>query len=241
MITGIENVPTYDDAVAAAETEALPSQDMQGKDTFLKLLVAQMQHQDPLDPQKNEEFVAQLAQFSSLEQLMGVNESLGALYAATNSMNNASMTQLLGRTVMAYTDNFEYSGAGDQDIYFDINADVENLTVTITDESGRVVAREELGAMDSGEHSWTWDGTDVHGNPVGEGNYTIGVSAKTKAGEDVEVFTMIRGEVDGMSYETGAPVPSVNGTQVGIGDIVRLETTSSGEESAEDGDDEDAV
>jgi len=142
---------------------------------------------------------------------------------------------------MAYSDNFEYSGSGDQDIWFDLNSDVESLTVTITNENGKVISREELGAMDAGEHSWTWDGTDVHGNPVGEGTYQIRVQAKNNAGEEVEVFSMIRGEVDGMSYETGAPIPSVNGTQVDIGDILRLETSTDSGESTTDDDEEDAV
>jgi flagellar basal-body rod modification protein FlgD len=241
MISGIENVTSYAETVAAQEAEALPSQDMAGQDTFLKLLVAQMQNQDPLEPQSNEDFVAQLAQFSSLEQLMSVNTSLDSLYQATSSMNNASMTNLLGRTVLAYSEGFEYDGAGGKDVWLDVRGDAEQVTLTITDESGKVVRSEELGAMDVGEHSWDWDGTNVHGNMVGEGTYTMSVTAKNNSGEDVEVFTMLRGEVDGMSYATGVPIPSVEGTDVGIGDIIRLESGDTDADGEDDGDDEDAI
>jgi flagellar basal-body rod modification protein FlgD len=241
MISGIENVSTYADQVAAQEAEALPSQDMAGQDTFLKLLVAQMQNQDPLDPQSNEDFVAQLAQFSSLEQLMSVNTSLDSLYQATSSMNNASMTNLLGRTVLAYSEGFEYDGTGGKDIWFDVRGDAEQVTITITDEDGKVVRSEELGAMDTGEHSWDWDGTNVHGNMMGEGTYTMSVTATNNNGDEVEIFTMLRGEVDGMSYATGVPIPSVDGTDVGIGDIIRLESYQTDAEAEDDGDDEDAI
>jgi flagellar hook assembly protein FlgD len=95
--------------------------------------------------------------------------------------------------------------------------------------------------MDVGEHSWDWDGTNVHGNMVGEGTYTMSVTAKNNSGEDVEVFTMLRGEVDGMSYATGVPIPSVEGTDVGIGDIIRLESTDTDADAEDDGDDEDAI
>jgi flagellar basal-body rod modification protein FlgD len=241
MIEGIENVTSYADSQVASALEGMPSQDIGGQDTFLKLLVAQMQNQDPLDPQKNADFVAQLAQFASLEQLMTVNGSLESLYSATSSMNNATMTQLLGRTVVAYSDHFEYTGTGDQDIWLDVNGDAEQVTVTLTDESGTVVAHEELGAMDEGEHSWTWDGTDLHGNSVGEGTYSINVTAKGSTGEDIEIYSMIRGEVDGMSFETGVPVPSVNGTEVQIGDILRLEAVIPETDAEDDSADEDAV
>jgi len=226
MIGGIENVSTYAEAQAAEAAEKLPSGDLQGQDTFMKLLVAQMQHQDPLNPQSNEEFVAQLAQFSSLEQLMGVNDNLGNLYSATAAMNNASMTQLLGRTVIAYADQFEYSGTGDVELNFDATADTALTTITVMDEEGKVVAREELGAKDEGEHSWTWDGTDVHGNPVGEGTYTFKVTGQDSSGTEIAVHELIVGNVDEMSYVTGTPTPSIDGTTISIGDILRVETNS---------------
>ena len=65
-----------------------------GKDSFLKLLVAQMQNQDPLNPQSNEEFIAQLSQFTQVEQLMNMNQGFDSLYMAMNSINNNSMRHM---------------------------------------------------------------------------------------------------------------------------------------------------
>ena len=120
--------------------------------------MTQLQHQDPLDPQKNEEFVAQLAQFSSLEQLTNANDSLDSLYVAMASMNNASMTQLLGKEVLAYGDTVHYDGSGEMDLNYESAGDATSATLTVTDESGKVVWTQELGSLESGEGSVTPEG-----------------------------------------------------------------------------------
>ena len=227
MIGAIENVSTYADALAAAEADKLPTGDLQGQDVFMKLLVTQMQYQDPLNPQSNEEFVAQLAQFTSLEQLMGVNDTLKSLFTATSAMNSASMTQLLGRTVVAYSDTFEYSGSGDKELHFEAAGDIASATITIKDSEGKVVGRDDIGAFDAGESSWTWDGTNLHGNPAGEGTYTFSIEGKDSSGNEVAVHSLLTGVVDQMSYVTGSPSPSVDGVTFSIGHILRVETTSS--------------
>ncbi|MFT7521681.1 MAG: flagellar basal-body rod modification protein FlgD, partial [Kiritimatiellia bacterium] len=68
----------------------MKSDDVGNRDTFLKLLTTQMQNQDPTSPMDNEQFLSQLAQFSSLEQLMGMQSSLEAVYSGISAMNNTS-------------------------------------------------------------------------------------------------------------------------------------------------------
>lgn len=230
MIGGLENVSMYDPT--GNLNKAPEASGELGQDSFLKLLVAQMQHQDPLNPQGNEEFIAQLAQFTSLEQLMGVNTALGDLYAATTSMNNASMTQLLGRDVTAFSDEIPYSGDGPKDIHFQAASEVDRMTVTILDADGKVVAREELNGIASGEGSWRWDGKDIHGAPVPEGTYTVSINAADELGNPVTVQNLLKGTVNEMSYATGAPVPYVDGIEISISEILRVETGGSDEEES---------
>ncbi|MFT4977053.1 MAG: flagellar basal-body rod modification protein FlgD [Myxococcota bacterium] len=206
--------------------------DLMGQDTFLQLLTTQLQNQDPLNPQSNEEFVAQLAQFSSLEQLVGLNDSVDNLYLATASMNNASMTQLLGREVVAWSDEFHYDGEGSVEIGYEASADVSSAEITITDEDGSVVWSGPMGSLDEGEGSYSWDGTDQSGNTVGEGVYSFSITGQDSNGDDIEVVGQLAGEIDGMSYASGAPVPSISGVEIGLSDIIRVETV--GEED-EDG------
>jgi len=231
MIGGLENVSSYE-AHVAQETMGPTASGELGQDSFLKLLVAQMQHQDPLNPQGNEEFIAQLAQFTSLEQLMGVNASLGDLYAATTSMNNASMTQLLGRNVTAYSDTIPYDGEGYQDLYYTSPDEIERMTITVLDADGKVVARDELEGINKGENSWRWDGTDVHGVQAKEGQYTVSINAFDANGNPLEVRSLLKGTVNEMSYATGAPVPFVDGIEVSIGEILKVETQSDDDEAA---------
>lgn len=209
--------------VAGQAPPVAPSGDDLGKDAFLKLLTEQLQNQDPLDPMKNEEFVAQLAQFSSLEQLFGLQATMEAVYLGIASMNNASMANLLGTEVVASGDTIRVSGDGaPETLHFDALSSFDRATVTITDESGRVIDTFEVGAHEAGEFELTWDGTDQDGQPVDEGLVTFSIAATDAEGASVEVRTLITGIVDQMDYSTGSPRPSIDGVSVPLESIVRL-------------------
>ncbi|HCH64509.1 MAG: hypothetical protein CL927_20690 [Deltaproteobacteria bacterium] len=195
-----------------------------GQEAFLTLLVTQLQHQDPLEPQKNEEFVAQLAQFSSLEQLTSANTSLESLYMAMASMNNASMTQLLGQQVRAYGDTFSFDGESAVPLTIDASHQMEGATLTVMDETGRVVYTEELGPMEAGEAELSWDGSTISGGTADAGVYSFAVSPRGETPEDFELLTMVTGTIDGMSFETGTPVPSMGGAEIDLSDIIEVFT-----------------
>ena len=192
-----------------------------GRDTFLKLLTTQLQNQDPTEPMSNQEFVAQLAQFSQLESLQGMSGQLDSLYLVNASMNNAAMTNLLGRDVVARSDTFHHA-SGPEDIHFDASEATASTTITITNADGSVVFSEDVGARGAGEGTYTWDGKDQNGQLVPEGDYTFSISATDVNGDGVDVQTLIQGTIDEMSFATGSAAPSVEGVDIAIGDIVRL-------------------
>jgi flagellar basal-body rod modification protein FlgD len=216
--------------VTGQPTPAAPTQEPLGQETFLRLLTEQLQNQDPLDPMKNEDFVAQLAQFSSLEQLVGLQSTMEAVYLGIASMNNATMANLLGTEVVALGDTFRYDGAGDQVLHFDAAASFDSATVTITNSDGKVVDTIEIGGHGDGEFTVAWDGQDLDGQPLPEGEYTFTISATTAEGTSVEVDTLVVGIVDEMDYSTGMPQPSIDGVSVSLDSIVRL---TSGEPTEE--------
>ena len=193
-----------------------------GQDVFLRLLTTQLQNQDPTSPMSNEEFISQLAQFSQLEELQGLSDSLDALYLVDSSMNNAAMTNLLGRTVVARGDTFNYSGEGGSTIRYDAASTATTATLTITDESGTVVWSGDIGSLAEGEGSYVWDGTDVDGMPAEAGEYSFSITATDESGETVSVESLVQGEIDQMSFEEGVAAPTVDGIPVDLGDIVRL-------------------
>lgn len=215
-------IPTLASLYATPSTPSTAGSTALGQDAFLRLLTTQLQYQDPSDPVKNEDFVAQLAQFSSLEQLTTVNTQLEGVYAALAAMNNASMATLVGTDVVARGDTFAYDGGGEAALHFDAAADVANATVTVYDEDGNVVWSGDIGALDAGEGTWAWDGRDASGNAAPAGDYRFAISGTDAAGNPVEVEERIVGRVTEMDYSTGTPLPSVDGVEIGIADILSL-------------------
>lgn len=219
-INGVHSLQQYQEAQPQG-----PQNTELGKDAFMKLLVAQMQNQDPLNPQSNEEFIAQLSQFTQVEQLMGMNERMDALYMATASMNNASMTQLLGQTVTAYGNGFHHDGEGETVLHYDASGDVSAATLTVKNENGEVVWSGAVGPLSEGEGEITWNGKDMNGQAAPEGNYTFELSGQGNDGEKIDINELIVGMVDGMSYASGNPQPSISGIEFYLEDVIRVQVT----------------
>jgi flagellar basal-body rod modification protein FlgD len=217
----ISSLPTGSTSLASVASSATGSSEL-NKDTFLKLLTTQLQNQDPLNPMNNEEFVAQLAQFSSLEQLQGVNSQLENLNLVNTSMNNASMVNLMGQDVVAASDTFHYDGEGGTDLMYNASESFSSGSVVIRNEDGTVVDTIELSAGSAGEQTLSWDGTDQSGQALPEGNYTFSMTASNENGDAVAITTLIKGTIDEMAFENGVPQPSVNGVPVSVGNIIRL-------------------
>ncbi|MEN0061763.1 MAG: flagellar hook capping FlgD N-terminal domain-containing protein [Myxococcota bacterium] len=220
-------VPTVDAPSVPGLAPPEPSTDNAlGQDAFLKLLTEQLQRQDPLDPMKNEEFVAQLAQFSSLEQLFALQSTMESVYFGVASMNNATMASLLGTDVVASGNGVRLGAEGDATLHFDAANNFSQATVTIADETGRVVQTLDIGARDAGEFTLAWDGTGIDGSRALEGNYTFSISANNVEGESVAVSTLVVGTIDEMDYSTSQPMPSIQGVAVPLENIVRLQDGS---------------
>ena len=231
MTMSLSSISSY---TGTQTNEVANSTEDLGDEAFLRLLVTQMQYQDPLNPQENEEFVAQLAQFSQLEQLTNANSSLETLYRAIASMNNASMTQLLGQDVIAYGDTFQYDGEGDKTLHYESPSDVSNATLTITNESGSVVWSGDMGSLEAGEGEYVWDGSTISSGTADAGVYSFSIEGYDSDGDNVSVTELIHGEVDGMSFDSGTPVPSVDGVDIDLGDILEVMTASREDEESDD-------
>ncbi|MBX2800633.1 MAG: flagellar hook assembly protein FlgD [Myxococcales bacterium] len=216
-----EILPVIDTpAVTGQAQPEAPTGETLGRDAFLRLLTEQLQNQDPLDPMKNEEFVAQLAQFSSLEQLFGLQSTMEAVYLGIASMNNVSVASLLGTEVVAQGDQVFHDGEGSVTLHFEAQASFTTATVNVSDESGRVVKTLEIAGHDAGTFEIEWDGTDHDGQPLGEGIYSFAIEATDVEGEAVVVDTLLVGVIDQMDYSTGTPQPSINGVSVSL-DVIR--------------------
>jgi flagellar basal-body rod modification protein FlgD len=207
-------------------SDALGTNKAMGRDAFLKLLVAQLKNQDPLKPQDNSAFVAELAQFSSLEQSMGVNDRLDQMMLQNQGMQNSNVVNMVGsiatvRGSMVTTDG---SGVG-VPIAFELDRASDQTVVQISDASGRVVRTLDLGGRNAGISRIQWDGRSDDGIVQPKGTYAVSVRAADEDGGTVVVSQETTGTLTGVSFDKGYPVLHLsNGVSVPVSDLLRVES-----------------
>ncbi len=193
-----------------------------GKEDFLKLLVTQLQYQDPLNPMESTEFTAQLAQFSSLEQLTNVNENLEYIQLYQASINNAQAVDFIGKTIKTSGDTVSVTNGVSEDIDFELTSDAASVTVSVYDGSGTLVATIEAGDMTAGKQTVSWNAENQDGDVVADGDYTFEVAAIDAEGNTVEASTFTTATVTGVTFENGTTYLIAGGKKVAMGDVVEI-------------------
>lgn len=191
------------------------------KEAFLKLLVAQISHQDPLKPMEGTEFVTQLAQFSAVEQALEQSRRLEVLSAQMSGLANNAATDLVGKTVTLRGKAVSFDGVTATGSSVTLGGASESVKVTVRDANGKPVRTLDLGAKPAGALAVTWDGKDDAGQPVPAGSYTLDVQAKAKDGSAVSVSQDVQGVVTGVFFEKGYPeIVLDSGVRAPISDLV---------------------
>jgi len=191
-----------------------------GKTEFLQLLIEQLKHQDPLSPLQNQEFIAQLAQFTSLEQMQSLNDKIDASNVLAQSLNNSAAAQLIGRTVRANGDQVQLESGSSTEVGYFLPAEAAAVQINIYDDQGRVVRTIPSSDGAVGAHHVTWDGTDEAGTLLEPGTYTIGVTAKDADGQAVDALTVVTGKVDGVTFKNGSALLLVNGQELPLSSLL---------------------
>ena len=217
MLAGITPIPNSN-----SEGNSITSGASLGKNDFLKLLVAQLEHQDPLAPQEGQEFAAQLAQFSSLEQLTNINDNLEASQAFDLALSNSSMVNLIGKTVDAPGNNFQLGEGETETLSFSLAEDASEVTIDVFNSAGANVSTLTLGALSGGQKEFVWPGTDSSGAPLPAGTYSFGVTAEDASGNFVETGTFSAGVVTDIIFEKGETFAIVNGQKVSVNEISKV-------------------
>ncbi len=196
MSSYIESINQATTASTAKSTAKSKDETVMGKQDFLTLLVAQLQNQDPLNPDNPTEFTAQLAQFSSLEQLFTLNESMTNMAAATANSDRLSTLGTIGKEVAYNGSTFNFTGEPVEIGYqLDGPASSVNLSLQLNGTTVTTLQGKELG---EGNHYLTWDGLTKGGLPATSGKYTIVIEAKAATGETVAAAPLIKSEVTGV-------------------------------------------
>ncbi len=209
--------------LAGAPAASGTSKSALGKDDFLKLMIAQLQNQDPLQPVDNQAFVAQMAQFSSVEQLHNVNDQLGNLLLAQNAGNQMSFASMVGKDVLFNTDGVTLVPGQPAQVQATLADPADKVSALVTDASGKVVRTLPLGARQAGAVAVSWDGRDDNAQPLPAGDYKVTVSAYKASGAKVDVTERARGTVTGVKYQDGVAQLLVGGHAVALSDVVEID------------------
>jgi flagellar basal-body rod modification protein FlgD len=209
-----------------------PAKNDMDKDTFFRLLITQLQNQNPLNPMDGAEFTSQLAQFSQLEKLDSMNASLDYVQLYLASLNNAQAVDFIGKEIEANGDSVQLPEGGSASLSYELGDDAGSVTVNIYDQDKKLVRTVTVGSQSAGSQKLSWDGKDKEGNQLEAGNYTFEVSASDVNGEDVAVATYLKGVVTGVTFENGVTFLLLGEQKVALGDVIRVNNEEVVAESA---------
>ena len=174
-----------------------------GREEFLLLLTTQLSNQDPLNPMDGQEFAAQLAQFSSLEQLININDVLaqnGELNGLlAQSINSGVAAGLIGKEIEAVGNSFSLTKDEPATLHYELNGFATNVTVEILNEAGVVVRTLEFANQTEGNQTFEWDGKNDAGQAL-EGNHTFKINASDAEGERVAAQPLVRGIAERITF-----------------------------------------
>ena len=218
------SVVGIDAAGSSGSALSAPTSNILGKDDFLTLLVTQLQHQDPLNPQDSTEFTAQLAQFSSLEQLGNVNDNLEYLKLAMIAANNSEAVALIGKQIIAAGNTIQLDNGAAVACNFELAGGASAVAVNIYDANGNFMRTFEGGALSAGAHALEWDGKDSEGNSVPDGAYTFEVLAVDYNNQMVNATTFTTGNVSGIVFRNNLTYLVTGSQEISIGDVIKVST-----------------
>jgi flagellar basal-body rod modification protein FlgD len=193
-----------------------------GKNEFLQLLVTQLRNQDPMNPSDPKDFAAQLAQFSTVEQLLNIGEQLGALggndAVLIQTINAGTAMQLLGHSVVVEGDVLDVPPSGDLDVRFNVEGAGGTGEIIVRDDGGVEVARVPVSAAGGPQ---TVDLNALVGQ-LPAGRYTYQVEMKDADGQPVNVTKYARLHIDGVKYTPSGPVLSSGPVTIALGDVIEI-------------------
>lgn len=188
----------------STETTEDVDEDYLGRNSFLTMLVAQLQNQDPLNPMEGTDFATQLAQFSVLEQQIYTNNNLEAILDALGAQKETNLIDYIGKEVQGEANTITVADGVATSASYEL-ASQADAVVYIYDSDGNMVNSIYEGQKSAGTHTIDWDGRDFYGDLVGSGTYTFDVTALSTSGGYIAASTSVTGEVTGVTYKNGTP------------------------------------
>lgn len=225
MIDGITNTTSSNTTTSSTKEKTTL-----GKDDFMKLMITQLKYQDPMNPLDSSQYSAQLAQFSSLEQLTNLNDniqkSIDANYYLTQSINNTMTATLIGKDVKLSGDKLNYTGQANCSLGYKLPAEASSVKINIYNSDGSLVKTIESLPESTGEHKLSYDFTDNNGNKLAQGNYTFEIVAKGSNQENMTTEIYKTGTIDSVKFTDSGTKIIINSEEYNLSDILEITNTN---------------
>ncbi len=187
---------------------------------FLQLFVAQLQNQDPLSPLEPDQLTAELAQFSQLEQLTGVNDRLDKLATSTKEATSSTLLNLLGKKIAFDGGKLDVKDGKAPDVTYTVTTAANEVTATVRGADGTVVRVVDLGAQGTGQQTFSFDGKDAAGRTLAYGSYTLEIDATLPGQNAPSPLSLVtQATVDGVDLGSDPPAVLVGDQRVPIDQV----------------------
>lgn len=220
------SVTAIDSTGSATSTTVSSASDLGlDSDAFLQLFIAQLQYQDPLNPQDPTEMMGELAQMTMVEQSYNTTTALNNLLTA--QINNLALSSigLIGKDIIALGDQLNFDGANAVELSYQMPAATTATTLTIKNASGETIRTVDLGSQVAGNGTYQWDGKDGQGNVLTSGAYSFSISGIDAAGATQTATTFTTGRADGVTFAEGVAYITIGSVLVPFSDVMRVSTT----------------
>ncbi len=200
MVTAVQNNTATQSAATQTATQGLAD----NYTTFITLLTAQLQNQDPLNPTDSNQFVQQLVSFSGVEQQIRASDQLEKLVALQQGAATGTAVSYLGKTVTLDSPTTALKD-GAAEWNYSLGSAAGVTKITIKNASGTVVYSAN-GETAAGPHTFKWDGKTSQGDAAPAGNYTMTVESTSTTGEKLDAYISVKGVVKAVDLSSGAPM-----------------------------------
>ncbi|MBX7148461.1 hypothetical protein K1X76_05200 [bacterium] len=220
---GITKAASSFQSPSASATDSKSSIFGANKDDFLKLFLAQLQHQDPMNAQDPNQMMQQMTQFGQLEQLMNLNTSFSSLNGLNQSMQSTQAVNFIGKNVSAYGNTIGIKGTEHGKIAYDLARAADEVVAEVYNAAGQKVRTISFENQPGGVSSHEFDGLNDKGQVLPDGNYRIKVTGKNADGTLVTALPLAIGTVSSLEFTQSGPILNVGGNKIAYGDIISVE------------------
>lgn len=223
----VESISTLNELQNVRTFSSREDKNAIGRDGFMRLLLAQLRNQDPQNPLQSHEFAAQLAQFTSVEQLFKINENLDRNLELdlklSQSIGNSLATTVVGKNLRAIGNQISLRNGSTSEVYITLPTAVSNVVISIYDSNGTLVRKEDLDIRTSGDHTYVWDGKNNDDGDVADGIYTFSVNATNNSGASIPISFFMGGHITGVKFNTdNATMFLVGDLNINVSDVVMI-------------------